>query len=124
MGSRVQQDSTPLERHFVVDDERRGLRATWRPNRGFVNVSIWRDQSCVETFHLTPSDAGQLIGFLAGALTAAVAPPVRHLRLAADSETATSRSSGPIARLRRSVAGHLDRARLFTNLLDNLDTTP
>src|SRR4029077_15433309 len=108
--SRVQNDDTPLERHFVVDDEGRALRATWRPDRGFVNLSIWRDQRCVETFHLTPSDAGQMIGFLARALTAAVPPASeRHLRLAADGETGTSRPSGLTARLRRSLAGHLDR---------------
>lgn len=111
MGSRVQNDSTPLERHFVVDDEGRGLRATWRPDRGFVNLSMWRDQRCVETFHLTPSDAGQLIGFLAGALTAAVPmPPERRLRLAGDGERAECGAHGSMARLRRSVAAQLERA--------------
>lgn len=109
MGSRVQQDNAELERHFVVDDEGRGLRATWRPDRGFINLSIWRDQRCVETFHLTPADAGKLIGFMAGALTAAVPiPPQRHLRLAHDGEIAAP-VNGPIARLRRIVAGRLER---------------
>lgn len=75
MGSRVEADAAPLDRHFLVDDEGRGLRATWRPDRGFVNLSVWRDQRCVETFHLTPGDAGQLIGFLAGTLTAEVPTP-------------------------------------------------
>ena len=110
MGSRAQQDDPPLERHFVVDDEGRGLRATWRPDRGFVNLSIWREQRCVETFHLTPTHAGQMIGFLARALTAAVPPPPeRHLRVAAGGETGTRRPSGLSASLRRSVARRLDR---------------
>jgi hypothetical protein len=110
MGSRVQQDSTRLERLFVVDDEGRGLRATWRPDRGFINLSIWRDRRCVETFHLTPADAGQLIGFMAGALTAAVPMPQhRHLRLARSGESAGPGAGRSIARLRRIVAGKLER---------------
>ena len=111
MGSRVQYDNSALERHFVVDDEGRGLRATWRPDRGFINLSIWRDQHCVETFHLTPADAGQLIGFMAGVLTAAV-PTLqqRHLRLARNGDSVAPSVNGPIARLRRIVAGRLEWA--------------
>jgi hypothetical protein len=110
MGSRVQHDNAALERHFVVDGEGRGLRATWRPDRGFINLSIWRDQRCVETFHLTPADAGQLIGFMAGALTAAVPiPQQRRLRLARDGESVAPGANGQTARLRRIVAGRLER---------------
>lgn len=94
----------------MVDDEGRGLRATWRPDRGFINLSVWRDQRCVETFHLTPADAGQLIGFMAGALTAAVPlPPQQHLQLARDGERAAPGAGRSMARLRRIVAGTLER---------------
>ncbi|HWK90612.1 MAG TPA: amino acid permease, partial [Longimicrobium sp.] len=35
---------------------------------GFVNLSLWSDDRCVQTFHLTPAEAGRLVGFLAGVL--------------------------------------------------------
>lgn len=112
MGSRVQPGASPLERHVLVDEEGRGLRVTWRPDRGFVNLSVWRGQRCVETFHLTPSDAGQLISFLAATLTSAVpTPPRTHLRLADDGRASPSPAQRPvIAWLRAGVADRLDRA--------------
>lgn len=95
----------------MVDDEGRGLRATWRPARGFINLSLWREHRCVETFHLSPADAGQLIGFVAEALTADVPPPGdRHLRLAADGERGGPSAGGSVSRLRRGVAAGLERA--------------
>lgn len=40
-----------------MDERRVGLRVTWRLDHGFLNVSPWRDHTCVETFHPTPADA-------------------------------------------------------------------
>lgn len=85
------------------------MRATWRPDRGFVNLSLWRDQSCVETFHLSPVDAGQLIGFLAGALMTAVpGPRSRHLRVASDTSSAVTARQGSTGAWRRRFASHLE----------------
>ena len=57
-----------LGRHIAIDERGIGLRATWRPAHGFINVSLWRDSECVETFHLAPDDAGELIAFLGRSL--------------------------------------------------------
>ncbi len=65
-------------RHFVVDERGVGMRATWHLDRGFVNLSLWRNESCVETFHLTPSEAGRLVGFLANGLGEAVQATASH----------------------------------------------
>ena len=61
----------PTGRHLAVDEQGVGLRATWRLERGFLNLSLWRDDRCVEAFHLTPAATGELIGFLARGLAAA-----------------------------------------------------
>lgn len=54
----------PSGRQWFVDERGVGLRVTWRLEHGFINLSIWRDDRCVETFHLTPDDAAELVGFL------------------------------------------------------------
>jgi hypothetical protein len=54
----------PVGRHLAVDERGVGLRLTWRLDHGFVNLSLWRDDTCVETFHLRPSDAAELVAFL------------------------------------------------------------
>jgi len=67
----------PVGRHFSIDERGVALRATWRLDRGFVNLSLWRDDRCVETFHLTPEEAARFVSFLVGgvaATTAATAP--------------------------------------------------
>ena len=56
--------SLPTGRLLAVDDDGRMMRASWHLERGFVNLSIWRDDRCVETFHLTIEDAARLTGFL------------------------------------------------------------
>ena len=67
----------PVGRALFVDERGVGLRATWHPERGIVNVSVWRDDRCVETFWLSIADAGRLatllVSGLADAATAAVA---------------------------------------------------
>lgn len=63
---------------FHASDERAtGLQATWRPAYGFTNLSLWRHGRCVETFHLTPQQAGELVAFIASSLAEAVPPPSR-----------------------------------------------
>lgn len=47
---------------------------------GFVNMSLWRDNRCVETFHLAPSAAAELVSFLVNGLTdAASVAPLAHV---------------------------------------------
>ena len=58
----------PVGRHLAVDERGVGLRATWRLDQGLINLSLWRDGRCVETFHLTPAAAAELVGFLAKGL--------------------------------------------------------
>ena len=62
-------------RHLAVDERGIGLRATWRFELGFVNLSLWRHDVCVETFRLTPAEASRLIGFLVEGLAGAVPAP-------------------------------------------------
>lgn len=54
----------PVGRILAMDERGVGLRATWHLERGFINLSLWRDDTCVETFHLTPADASRLVAFL------------------------------------------------------------
>ena len=58
--------------------------ATWRLDRGFVDLSLWRDNRCTETFHLTHAEAGRLINFLVGRLADAASATTgsRHVRAA------------------------------------------
>jgi len=98
-----------LPRHFALDERGVGLRATWHAEHGFVNLSLWSDDHCVQTFHLTPAEAGRLVGFLAGVLAGAVpepAPPRRPALASVPEVPATSR----IGSLRRDVAELLDTA--------------
>ena len=92
-------------RHLAIDERGIGLRATWRLEQGFVNLSLWRHDVCVETFRLTPAEASRLIGFLVEGLARAVpeprppvlavapappAPPGHRLRLARALERAAA----------------------------------
>jgi len=51
-----------------VDDRGHGLQATWHASRGFVNLSLWRDDTCVETFRMSAAEAARLVEFLADGL--------------------------------------------------------
>lgn len=64
----------PVGRELFVDERGVGLRATWHLEHGFVNVSVWRDDACTETFHLSVTDAARLVGFLAEGLGRAATP--------------------------------------------------
>jgi hypothetical protein len=105
-------------RHLAIDERGIGLRATWHLDRGFVNLSLWRDDRCVETFHLTPAEAARLLDFLVSGLAAAVPEPRPGSALAAvpsacqspPRSTMTERLSGSLATLRRELAASLERA--------------
>ena len=58
----------PVGRILAVDERGIGLRCTWHLERGFINLSLWRDDTCVETFHLSPNDAASLVSFLTAGL--------------------------------------------------------
>jgi hypothetical protein len=96
-----------LPRHFAVDERGVGLRATWHPEHGFVNVSLWSGDRCVQTFRLTPVEAGRLVGYLAGVLADAV--PARP-RLAAVPDDVGGGRTDRLGAARRQVADALDRA--------------
>lgn len=98
-----------LLRHFALDERGVGLRATWHAEHGFVNLSLWSDDRCIQTFHLTPAEAARLVGFLAGVLAGAVPDPALPRRpvLAAVPEVEVTSRLGA---LRRDVAALLDTA--------------
>ena len=100
-----------LPRHFAVDERGIGLRATWHPEHGIVNVSLWSGDRCVQTFRLTPVEAGRLVGYLAGVLAEAV--PARPRLTAVPEVPEHDEGVEPTDRLgavRRQVAVALDRA--------------
>lgn len=51
-------------REFIADGGRSDLRATWHNDAGYVVISLWRDDTCVATSHLTPKEAGRLATFI------------------------------------------------------------
>ena len=65
-------------RAFFADVRGRGLRLTWHPERGLVNLSLWRDDQCVETFWLPLADVPELVGFLVDGLGQAAVTPVER----------------------------------------------
>ena len=102
----------PVHRHLGVDERGVGLQATWRPRHGFVNMSLWREDRCVETFRLTPSEAARLVGFLADSLASGVpAPEGPQLRCVGDPPARARRSRiGPaLARTSRDVRAGVAR---------------
>jgi len=58
-------------RALFVDERGHGLRVTWHVDQDFVNVSLWRDDRCVETFRLSATDATRLVDFLTDGLLVA-----------------------------------------------------
>ena len=99
-----------LGRYLTVDERGRGLRATWRPVHGFVNLSLWRGDVCVETFHLTSQQMGELISFLATSL-ATTRPEPPELRIVDPEEREAQASSprGPVHQARLTAADVLDK---------------
>lgn len=97
-------------RHFAVDERGIGLRATWHPEHGFVNVSLWSGDRCVQTFRLTPLEAGRFVGYLAGVLADAVPAPAARPPLAAVPALPDDGPTDRLAVVRRQVAAVLDLA--------------
>jgi hypothetical protein len=95
---------------MAVDDRGIGLRATWRLNHGFVNLSLWRGDRCVETFHLTPADAATFMTFLVNGLAdVASVSPAAPLRVVREDEDIAPSAQEIGRRARRAVAGSLRR---------------
>lgn len=101
-----------LGRHIVLDERGIGLRATWRPAHGFVNLSLWRDDRCVETFHLTPDAASGLVSFLVASLARSVprpsAPPLRAVPSDAPAPPGRRSARHVLARMKRGLADDLE----------------
>ena len=55
-------------REFIADGDHSALRATWHYEAGYFVISLWRDETCVATSHLTPREAGRLATFITGGL--------------------------------------------------------
>lgn len=98
-----------MSRYMAVDEKGTGLRATWRPAHGFTNLSLWRGDECVETFHLSTGQMGELIAFL-GTSLAAACPVQPALRVVLPDERGAQSHSLHVA-LRR---GRGATARLLT----------
>jgi len=93
---------------MVLDEQGVGLRATWHPGRGLVNLSLWKVDRCVETFHLTPQTAGDLMAFIMRALASSVPGPSHpSLRIVGQDDPTTPSESRPVARARERVAAGL-----------------
>jgi hypothetical protein len=90
-------------RHLAIDERGIGLRVTWRLERGFVNLSLWRTDVCVETFRLTPAEASRLVAFLVEGLARAVPAPEQPPRAPAVTEP-------PVGDWRLRLAGALEEA--------------
>jgi hypothetical protein len=52
-------------RALFVDDRGHGLQVTWHVGEGFVNLSMWRGDRCVETVRLSADEAARLVDALA-----------------------------------------------------------
>lgn len=91
----------PAGRILALDERGIGLRCTWHLERGFINLSLWRDDTCVETFHLAPADAADLVSFLVTGLAEAVTAP--------GTTAAPAPAPQPTwwVRMRRTLARHL-----------------
>lgn len=103
-----------LARYFAVDERGTGMRATWRPAHGFVNLSLWRDEECIETFHLSPTEAAALVSFLTHSLASSVPVPA-PLCVVADPAAVADRPSrrvgDRVAAALRSGSTRLRRTR-------------
>ncbi|RBY95497.1 hypothetical protein DQ237_13225 [Blastococcus sp. TF02-8] len=115
----------PRHGHWVGDlrGEGRSVRVTAHVDRGLVNLSLWRDDTCVGSARLLPADAAALVAGLSDGLAVIAAEPtpatsgeerLRHLeeRLAGLESRLTvppRREAGPrvraVARSVRTTAG-------------------
>ncbi len=79
----------PAGRVLFADEQGRVLRATWHLEHRLVNLSVWRDDRCTETFRLSLGDAAGLVAFLVDGLSDATG---RLLHAVGDSPTPTVRA--------------------------------
>lgn len=61
----------PVGRVLFSDEQGRVLRATWHLDHRLVNLSVWNDDRCTETFRLSLSDAAQFVAFLVDGMSGA-----------------------------------------------------
>jgi hypothetical protein len=73
MGDMGEVRQLPAGRALFADARGVGMRVTWHLERGIVNLSIWREGRCVETFWLPVHDVARLVGFLVDGLAGAAA---------------------------------------------------
>ena len=66
-------------RELISDASPTALRATWHNEAGYIVLSLWRENLCVATSHLTPKEAGRLAALITSGL-ADLAEDERHLR--------------------------------------------
>ncbi len=59
----------PTGRVLFADEQGRVLRATWHLDQRLVNLSVWNNDRCTETFRLSLADAAQFIAFLVEGMT-------------------------------------------------------
>jgi hypothetical protein len=78
----------PTGRVLFADEQGRVLRATWHLDQRLVNLSVWNNDRCTETFRLSLSDAAQFIAFLVEGMTEAT----DRLLQAVSASTATATS--------------------------------
>lgn len=94
----------------MFDEQRILLRATWHPARGFFNVSLWRDERVVETFHLDPDAAADLMAFFNRAFVSSLPLAGPGLRLVGADPAATAAGRPLAARWRGVLADAFDAA--------------
>jgi hypothetical protein len=80
----------PVGRAFFADERGVVMRTTWHLDRGFLNLSIWRDNLCVSTFQLAVADTARLVGFLVDGLGEATSVLVGGCEAAAERPVATA----------------------------------
>lgn len=68
---RVVPTSGPSDVFADARDGGRVLRATWHGEDGVVVLSIWRENRCVATTRLRPTDAARLVALLTEGLASA-----------------------------------------------------
>lgn len=103
----------PAGRLVSVDERGVGLRLSWRLDHGFVNLSLWRDDVCTETFHLPPAEAARLVSFLVQGLadvtTSTVAAEPTLLPVEPERPTLRDRLEPLAADAAEATAGLLER---------------
>jgi hypothetical protein len=69
--------SLPVRGRWVWDarDRTRAVRVAAHPEAGLLNLSVWRDETCVGTVKLEPDEVVSLVSALTDGLAQLVAPP-------------------------------------------------